>query len=85
MAATTDSSGNAGDPGVLTGWRLSGDPADGKVVVHLAVDAADGAQDFAIPLAWHDGDWALDIPGPSKPIFVVGDTDGHYAPFQGDQ
>ena len=84
-AAPAPSSGDAGGPGVLTGWRLSRDPAAGKVVVHLAVDTPDGAQDFAIPLAWHHGDWALNIPGPSKPIFVVSDTNGRYAPFQGEQ
>jgi hypothetical protein len=74
-----------GAPGTLTGWRVEGDPAAGPVVAHLAVTAADGSElDFTVPLAWHDGDWALDVPW-SGPFIPMGDTSGTYSAFgQGD-
>ena len=75
----------SGAPGTLTGWRVEGDPAAGPVVAHLAVTAADGSvMDYALRLAWHDGDWALDVPR-SGPFIPVGDTSGTYSTFgQGD-
>ena len=75
-----------GQPGRLTGWRLEGDPQNAALVVHLAVEAADGqAVDYAIPLAWSDGDWALDI-ARFGAFFPMGDTEGRlYTDFGGQQ
>jgi hypothetical protein len=82
-AQTADATADPGQPGTLSGWRVEGDPTAGPVVAHLAVEGADGATaDYAIPLAWADGDWALNIPA-SGAFFPVGDTSGAYAPFEG--
>lgn len=77
------SSPDAGQPGRLDGWRLDGDPGDDELVVHLAVRAADGSDvDYAVSLAWHDGDWALKVPA-AGPFFPMSDTSRSYADFGG--
>lgn len=84
LAASTTQNATPGEPGLLDGWRLDGDPADGAVTAHLAVRAGDGTlADYAIPLAWTGSDWALDIPR-SGAFFAVGDTWGTYTPFEGN-
>jgi hypothetical protein len=70
-----------GAPGTLLGWRVDGDPASGSVTAHLAVEHADGTRaDYAIPLAWVDGDWRIDALD-SGPFFPITDLIGKYTPF----
>lgn len=81
VRAQFDAGLNEGAPGTLLGWRVDGDPAAGSVTAHLAVQHADGTRaDYAIPLAWVDGDWRIDVPD-SGPFFPVTDLSGEYAPF----
>lgn len=81
VRAQFDAGPDDGAPGALLGWCVDGDPAAGSVTAHLAVEHADGTRaDYAIPLAWVDGDWRIDVPD-SGPFFPVTDLSGEYAPF----
>lgn len=81
VRAQADSETNAGAPGSLLGWRLGGDSAAATVTVHLGVEQANGTRaDYAIPLAWADGDWRINAPS-SGPFFPITDLTGTYAPF----
>lgn len=71
-----------GEPGVLVGWRLDGDPASDPVLVHLGVRAADGsAADYAVALTWIDGDWQVQVPS-SGQFFPVTAMTGAYRAFE---
>lgn len=73
-----------GTPSTLRGWRLDGDPTEGAVVAHLAVDQSDGTRvDFAVPLAWVDGDWRIDAPADGD-FFPITELSGDYTAFIGE-
>jgi hypothetical protein len=68
-------------PGVLLGWRVDGAPSGDAVTVHLAVDQAGASSvDFAVPLAWVDGDWRINAASEGD-FFPVTDMSGDYEPF----
>lgn len=74
-------SGDGASPGRLIGWRIDSDPTGGQVVVHLAVDDGTAAGlDFAVPLAWVDGDWRIDAAA-SGLFFPTTALSGDYIPF----
>jgi hypothetical protein len=68
-------------PGRLVGWRTDGDLGAGAVTVHLAVqDPAGARSDFAVPLRWTGGDWAVEA-AESGPFFPVTALSGQYRSF----
>lgn len=69
-------------PGRLLGWRTDGDLGVGSVTVHLAVQPPAGARsDFAVPLRWSAGDWAVEA-AESGPFFPVAALSGEYRAFE---
>lgn len=69
-------------PGRLLGWRTEGDPSAGAVTAHLAVESPDTTRaDYAVPLRWTDGDWAVEASS-EGPFFPVGDVSGDYSAFE---
>ena len=79
--AQAGDSTDAGSPGALTGWRIESAAAADELTVHLAVDPGDGVGlDFAVPLAWLDGDWRIDATSKGA-FFPTSSLSGQYMPF----
>ena len=52
-----------------------------ELTVHLAVGAPEGGgRDFAVALAWVDGDWRIDVPT-QGPFFPTAPLSAQYTPF----
>ena len=79
VRAQSEAGAADGEPGRILGWRVDGDPTSRRVTAHLAVEHADDTRaDYAVPLAWGDGDWRIDATS-SGPFFPITDLSGSYA------